>query len=74
MEGRSKVAPKGAKIVAAPERFRDAIESGVPIEQGYTVRRVKLDLPPRTFGAEEPSGHAPDSGPPACPSGTSSDR
>jgi putative transcriptional regulator len=48
-----KFTPKGAKIVAALERFRDTIDSGVPIEHRYTLSRVKLDLPPRTFGPDE---------------------
>jgi len=53
MKEGSKLTPKGAKIVAALERFRDAIESGTPIERRYTVRRVKLDLTPRTFSPDE---------------------
>ena len=56
MKTGSKLTPKGTKIVAALERFRDAIESGAPIEQRYTVRRVKLDLTPRTFGPDEVKG------------------
>jgi putative transcriptional regulator len=51
-----KLTPKGAKIVAALERFRDAIKAGAPIEQRYTVHRVKLDLTPRTFGPDEVKG------------------
>jgi len=47
------------KIVAALERFRDAIEAGAPIEQRYTVRRVKLDLKTRTFGPDEVKGIRP---------------
>jgi DNA-binding transcriptional regulator YiaG len=45
--------PKGAKIVAALERFRDAIEAGTPIEERYTLRQVKLDLAPRSFSPDE---------------------
>ncbi len=56
MKRRSKLTPKGAKIVAALERFRDTIEAGTPIEQRYTVRRVKLDLTPRMFGPDEVKG------------------
>jgi len=56
MKDGSKFTPKGAKIVAALERFRDTIEAGTPIERRYTVRRVKLDLPPRTFGPDEVKG------------------
>jgi putative transcriptional regulator len=56
MKDKSKLSPKGAKIVAALGRFRDTIEAGIPIEQRYTVRRVKLDLPPRTFGPDEVKG------------------
>jgi putative transcriptional regulator len=56
MKRASKLSPKGAKIVAALERFRDAIEAGTPIERRYTVRRVKLDLAPRTFGPAEVKG------------------
>jgi putative transcriptional regulator len=53
MKQGSRLTPRGAKIVAALVRFRDAIEAGTPIEQRYTVRRVKLDLTPRTFGPDE---------------------
>ena len=53
MKRESQLTPKGAKIVAALERFRDTIEAGVPIEQRYTVRRVKLNLTPQAFGPEE---------------------
>jgi putative transcriptional regulator len=55
-EGGIKFTPKGAKIVAALERFRDTIETGTPIERHYTFRRVKLDLPPRTFGPDDVKG------------------
>ncbi len=53
MKRGSKLTPKGAKIVAALERFREAVESGAPIEQHYTIRRVKLDLTPRIFAPED---------------------
>jgi hypothetical protein len=53
MKGKQKLTPKGAKIVAALERFRGTIEAGVPIEQRYTVRRARLDLTPRIFDPEE---------------------
>jgi len=49
MKGQGKLTAKGAKVVAALERFRDALESGVPIEQRYTVRKARLKLTPRTF-------------------------
>ena len=53
MNGRGKLTAKGAKIVGALERFRDALESQVPVEQRYTVRRIRLKLTPRTFEPEE---------------------
>jgi putative transcriptional regulator len=53
MKGQGKLTAKGAKIVAALERFRDALESGVPVEQRYTVRRIRLKLIPRTFEPKE---------------------
>ena len=56
MKGAQKLSSKGAKIVAALERFRDAIDSGEPIERRYTVRRVKVDLTPRSFGPEDVRG------------------
>jgi putative transcriptional regulator len=56
MKQGSERTPKGLKIVAALERFRDAIDAGTPIEQRYTARRVKLDLTPRTFGPDEVKG------------------
>jgi len=56
MKEGSKFTPKGATIVSALERFRDTIEAGTQIERHYTVRRVKLDLPPRTFGPDEVKG------------------
>ena len=56
MKRGSELTPKGAKILAALERFRDVIEAGTPIEQRYTVRQVKLDLTRRTFGPDEVKG------------------
>ncbi|MGP0064679.1 MAG: helix-turn-helix domain-containing protein [Isosphaeraceae bacterium] len=56
MKRGSEFTPKGSKIVAALARFRDAIEASTPIEQRYTVRRVKLDLTPRTFAPDEIKG------------------
>jgi putative transcriptional regulator len=53
MKGQGKLTAKGAKIVAALERFRDALESGVPVEQRYTVRKIRLKLIPRTFEPKE---------------------
>src|SRR5271157_2137360 len=53
MKGQGKLTAKGAKIVAALERFRDTLESGVPIEQRYTVRKIRLKLTPRTFEPKE---------------------
>jgi hypothetical protein len=38
MKRGSGLTPKGAKIVTAMARFLDAIKSGEPIEQRYTVR------------------------------------
>jgi putative transcriptional regulator len=56
MKQGSKFTPKGAKIIAALERFRDSIGAGSPIERRYTIRRVKLDLTPRKFGPDEVKG------------------
>ena len=53
MKGQGKLTAKGAKIVAALERFRDTLESGVPVEQRYTVRKIRLKLTPRTFEPKE---------------------
>jgi putative transcriptional regulator len=53
MKGQGKLTAKGAKIVAALERFRDTLESGVPVEQRYTVHRIRLKLTPRTFEPKE---------------------
>jgi putative transcriptional regulator len=52
MKRTGQLTPKGAKIVAALERFSDTIEARIPIEQRYTVRRVKLNLTPQAFGPE----------------------
>ena len=52
MKHEGKLTPKGAKRVAALERFRDTIAAGIPIEQRYSVRRVKLNLTPQAFGPE----------------------
>jgi hypothetical protein len=46
MKGQGKLTAKGAKFVAALERFRDTLESGVPVEQRYTVRKIRLKLTP----------------------------
>ncbi len=56
MKRRPSLTPKGAKIVAALERFHDAIKDGKSIEQRYTVRRVKLDFTPMTFGPDDIKG------------------
>jgi DNA-binding XRE family transcriptional regulator len=56
MKDKSKLGPNGEKIVAALGRFRDTIEAGIPIELRFTIRRVKLDLPPRMFGPDEVKG------------------
>jgi putative transcriptional regulator len=53
MRCQGKLTAKGAKIVAALERFRDTLESGVPVEQRYTVRKIRLKLTPRTFEPKE---------------------
>ncbi|MBV8130431.1 MAG: hypothetical protein JO114_22500 [Planctomycetaceae bacterium] len=53
MKDQGKLTAKGAKIVAALERFRDTLESGVPVEQRYTVRKIRLKLTPRTFESKE---------------------
>ena len=47
MKDKGKLSPKGARIVAALERFRDTIEAGGPVEERYTVRRARLNLVPR---------------------------
>lgn len=56
MRRASKLTPKGAKIVASPERFRGAIGAGAPIGQIDTARRVKLDPKPVAFGPAEVKG------------------
>jgi putative transcriptional regulator len=56
MKQGSKFTPKGVKIVAALERFRDTLAAGVPIQQRYTVRKIKLDLTPRTFSPDDVKG------------------
>ncbi|MBV8312427.1 MAG: hypothetical protein JO344_18750 [Planctomycetaceae bacterium] len=53
MKDQGKLTAKGAKIVAALERFRDTLESGVPVEQRYTVRKIRLKLTPRAFESKE---------------------
>lgn len=47
------LSPLGAEMVAGLEAFCDAIESGEPIAERYTVRTVRIDLEPARYGAEE---------------------
>jgi putative transcriptional regulator len=53
MDDQRKLSPKGAKIVAALERFGDSIAAGGPIEERYTVRRARLNLEPRVFDSAQ---------------------
>lgn len=45
--------PAGLEILAALTEVRDALKSGKPVEEAFTVRRVKLDLEPRLYDKAE---------------------
>jgi len=40
----------GAEILEALEEVRDAVKSGEPLEQRFTVRSFRFDLRPRDYG------------------------
>ncbi len=42
-----------AEMAAGMARFREALESGEPIEKRFTVRTITLNLHPNAYGAEE---------------------
>lgn len=47
------LSPVGARIVAGLESLCDALESGVPLEERFTVRTMKLELRPSNLGPED---------------------
>ena len=53
MKDKKKLSPKGARIAAALERFRDSIVAGGPVEARYTVRRASLNREPLAFGPDQ---------------------
>jgi putative transcriptional regulator len=53
MRRKGSLSPKGAKIVDALSRFRDALKNGVPIAANYTVRTVELVLRPRVLTPDD---------------------
>jgi putative transcriptional regulator len=40
----------GSEVIEGLSEFRDALEEGVPLEERFTVRTVKLDLDPHVYG------------------------
>jgi putative transcriptional regulator len=51
-----RLSERGRRIVAALEEFADNLETGVPIESKYTVRRVRVVPPPRSYSPEDVRG------------------
>jgi hypothetical protein len=51
---KTKLSPRGARIVKALDEFADDLEAGVPIESKYTVRTVKPI--PKPFSPSEGAG------------------
>ena len=49
----AQLSPLGAEMVAGLSAFRDALESGEPIEKRFTVRTVSLNLQPKPYGPED---------------------
>ena len=47
------LSPLGAEMVAGLSAFCDALESGTPVEERFTVRTVTLDLKPRPYEAAD---------------------
>ena len=43
----------GEEMAAGMSAFCDALESGLPLEERFTIRSVSLDLVPRPYGADE---------------------
>jgi len=48
-----RLSPLGAEMVAGLSAFCDALESGVPVEERFTVRTVTLDLQPKPYEAAD---------------------
>jgi putative transcriptional regulator len=49
----ARLSPLGAEMVAGLSAFRDALESGEPIEKRFTVRTVTLDLQAKTYDPQD---------------------
>ena len=49
----NRVSPKVAEMVADLETLRDTIVAGVPLEDRFTVRRVRFVPPPRVYRPED---------------------
>jgi putative transcriptional regulator len=47
------LSPAGAKIVAAFEEAIEAMRSGEPLEERFTVRTYRVDFTPRAYGAAD---------------------
>jgi putative transcriptional regulator len=53
MSENNRLSPLGAEMLAGLSAFRDALESGEPIETRYTVRTVRLDLQTKAYGPDD---------------------
>lgn len=49
----TKVSPAERELIEGLEEFVRDLKSGVSIESKYTCHRVVLDLPPRTYSAQQ---------------------
>ena len=49
---RTSLSERGARIVRALEEFADDLESGIPIEEKYTVRQVRVIPRPSAYSPE----------------------
>jgi putative transcriptional regulator len=49
----SRLSPLGAEMVAGLSAFCDALESGEPIEERFTIRTVHRDPNPKSYEASE---------------------
>ena len=47
------LSPLGAEMAAGLSAFRDALESGEPLEKRFTVRTVRMELEPKPYLAAD---------------------
>lgn len=53
MNEEDRLSPLGAEMIAGLAAFRDALASDEPIGARFTVRTVSLDIPSRSYSADD---------------------